>query len=96
MKSWFLYVVCAADDSLYTGISTDPARRLQEHEQGLRGARYLRGRAPLRMVYQVCIGERALALRAEYAFKRLTRARKQALIREAPTPPALIEQLKLD
>lgn len=93
---WFLYVVRAADDSLYTGITTDPERRLQEHEQGQRGARYLRGRSPLTLVYQVCLGERALALRAEYAFKRLTRARKMQLISDAPASPALLQQLKLD
>lgn len=92
---WYLYVVQTAGGSLYTGISTDPARRLQEHEQGTRGARYLRGRGPLEIVYRVDVGERAMALRAEYAFKRLSRARKLQLVSAAPAGPALLELLQL-
>ena len=94
--SWSLYVIQTAEGSLYTGISTDPARRFEEHQQGRRGARYLRGRGPLEMVYQVNIGERGMALRAEYAFKQLTRARKLALVSEAPSMPALLTLLSLD
>ena len=42
---WFLYVIRCADDSLYTGVSTDVNRRLSVHRAG-KGAKYLRGKGP--------------------------------------------------
>lgn len=79
MQLWWLYVVRSADGSLYTGISTNPTGRLDQHETG-RGAKALRGRGPLQLVAQCQVGNRSVASRAEYAFKRLTKVEKEAIL----------------
>lgn len=79
MQLWWLYVVRSGDGSLYTGISTNPTDRLDQHETG-RGAKALRGRGPLQLVAQCQVGNRSVASRAEYAFKRLTKAQKEATL----------------
>lgn len=77
---WYLYLVRCRDGSLYTGISTDVARRFAAH-QANRGARRLRGRGPLELVFTEPLGGRGLALQIEHRVKRLTRADKERLIR---------------
>lgn len=77
---WCLYLVRTAAGMLYTGISTNPDRRLQEHAGSPRGARALRGRGPLELVYRCEVGDRGAALRAERAVKRLSRRRKLQLV----------------
>jgi putative endonuclease len=79
--SYTLYIVCCADGTLYTGIATDVARRLSQHngEKG-RGARYTAARRPVRLVYQAPFATRSAALIAEARIKRLSRAEKQRLI----------------
>ena len=78
---WSLYVVRCADESLYTGITTDVSRRLREHQRGTRGARYLRGRAPLTLEFSVVVGDRGAASRAENSVKRLSKSEKERLLR---------------
>jgi putative endonuclease len=75
-----LYILRCRDGSLYTGIALDVARRLEEHRQGVRGAKYLRGRRPVELVYEQPAGDRAAAQRLEYRVKSLSRAEKEALI----------------
>ena len=75
-----VYIVECRDGSLYTGIATDVDRRLQEHESGIRGARYLRGRGPLRIVFTREAGDRSSAQKLEHRIKRLTRKQKLLLI----------------
>ncbi len=75
-----VYIVRCADGTLYTGISTDVARRLLEHECGKRGAKYLRGRSPLKLEYAEVIGDRSSASRAEFLVKQLDREAKEGLI----------------
>jgi len=75
-----LYIIRCADDSLYTGIATDVARRFQEHETGSRGAKFLRGKGPLQLEYQERIGSRSAASRVEYCVKRLDKSAKEALV----------------
>lgn len=75
-----LYVIRCADGSLYTGIAVDVAKRLREHETGLRGAKYLRGRGPLQLVFQQTVGDRSVATSAEHRVKRLDKAAKEALV----------------
>ncbi|MGY3926069.1 GIY-YIG nuclease family protein [Aeromonas simiae] len=77
--SWHLYLVRTARGHLYAGISTDPQRRLAEHQSG-RGARSLRGKGPLTLVWQAEVGEHGEALRLEYRLKRLTKAAKEQLV----------------
>lgn len=78
---WSVYLVRCSDNSLYTGIATDVARRFAEHQaQGTRTARYLRGRAPLTLVFQCPAGDRSAALKLEYRIKQLSRADKLRLV----------------
>jgi len=73
-----------ADGSLYTGITTDVARRVAEHNgEGGLGARYTRSRRPVQLVYQEVAANRAEAARREAAIKRLDRTRKLALCASA-------------
>lgn len=67
------------DGSLYTGIATDVKRRLEEHRADA-GAKYLRGRGPLEVVFQSELGSRSLATRAEMRIKRLSRSAKEKFI----------------
>ena len=76
-----VYLVSCRDGSLYTGIATDVQRRLAEHESGRRGAKYLRGKAPLTLVFEKPIGDRGLAQRVESRIKRLPRSEKVDLSR---------------
>ena len=75
-----LYILRCRDGTLYTGIATDVDRRIREHESGVRGARYLRGRGPLQLEFSARLGDRATAQQGEYRVKRLQRERKEALI----------------
>lgn len=96
MSQWFLYIIRAADDTLYTGITTDVARRFSEHEKGgPQAAKYLRHRHPLTLCYHTAIGDRAQALRAEYRVKKLKRPAKEALISQQPDEEALLATLTL-
>lgn len=78
--TYSLYMLRCRDGSLYTGIAIDVAKRLREHEDGKRGAKYLRGRGPLRLVFEQALGDRSTATRAEHQVKRLDRAQKEALV----------------
>ena len=78
---WSVYIVRCRDGALYTGIALDVRRRLAQHageENG--GAKYLRGKGPLRLEIARVIGPRALAQSVEHRIKRLTRPEKLALI----------------
>ena len=79
MDQWSLYVVRTKGGELYTGIATDVERRFEEHRAGS-GARYLRGRGPLELVFEKQIGARSMALSVERRIKRLPRELKEALI----------------
>ena len=77
-KQWYVYILRCADNTLYTGITTDPQRRLQEHNDGI-GAKYTRGRGPLTMVHCESADSYSAALRREYAIKQMPRAQKEKL-----------------
>jgi len=76
MSTYSVYLVRCRDGSLYTGIATDVSRRLAEHEDGARGAKYLRGKGPLTLVFQQEIGDRSLASKIESRIKRLSSVEK--------------------
>ena len=69
--AYSVYLVRCGDGSLYTGITTDVARRIREHEGSDRGAKFLRGKGPLTVVYQRPVGDRSVASRLEHRIKRL-------------------------
>ena len=76
-----VYIVQCRDGTLYTGWTTDLPARLAAHNAG-RGARYTRGRRPVRLVYAEKVPDRRRALQREREIKRLPRHRKLALIEE--------------
>ena len=77
---WHLYLIRCNDGSLYTGITTDVQRRLTDH-QNSRGARRLRGRGPLELVFSQQIGDRSLAQQLEWQIKRWSKTEKERLVR---------------
>ena len=80
---WSLYLVRTAEGSLYTGVSTDVKRRLSEHEnkdKKNKGAKALRGKGPLTMVFKIVVGNKSDALMLEYKIKQLSRIDKERLI----------------
>jgi len=87
-----VYLVRCRDGSLYTGIAKDVRRRMTEHDQGTKGAKYLRGRGPLELVFQRQIGDRSLATRIENRIKQLPRVKKQALVLK----PEILDSLLCD
>ena len=95
MSEWYLYIVRAADGSLYTGVATDVERRLAEHVEGGRGAKYLRGRAPLELVYEAHIGSRGLALKVEKQLKRLSKTKKESIVASDPDRSELLEMMSI-
>ncbi|MDF2180043.1 GIY-YIG nuclease family protein [Aliiglaciecola sp. CAU 1673] len=80
MSIWHLYIIENRLGHWYTGISTDPKRRFLEHQQGNKGAKALRGKGPLKMVFETVVGDRAAASRAEAWVKGLCRRDKEKLV----------------
>lgn len=89
-KQWSLYLIRTRQGALYTGITTDVRRRFDEHCDTGKGAKYLRGRGPLALVYETKIGNRALALKIEYRMKRLKKKIKEQIVSEKPKEKRLI------
>jgi putative endonuclease len=82
LPTWTVYILRCADDTLYTGVTTDLERRLQEHNAGGRlGAHYTRARRPVVVVHQETASNRSGACKREAAIKKLTRDAKLALTR---------------
>ena len=82
MSDWFLYLIRCRDNSLYTGITTDVVHRLAQHQSaGSTGSKYLRGRGPLTLVFQQRLGSKSLALKEEFRVKRMSKTKKEELVR---------------
>lgn len=81
---WTLYILRCGDSTLYTGITLDMERRLQEHRaQGPKCAKYLRGRIPLTLIYSESLQTKEEALKREHSLKKLSRKEKETLITNA-------------
>jgi putative endonuclease len=80
MDEWHVYMIRCRDGSLYTGIATNVERRFNEHQNNL-GAKYLRGRGPLTLVFKQRVGQRNRALRVERNIKQLPKLKKEALVK---------------
>ncbi len=80
-SAWYVYILRCADDTLYTGITTDVPRREKEHNSktGI-AAKYTRTRQPVKVIYQELLANRSTATKREIAIKKMTRQRKKALI----------------
>ena len=90
---WFVYVARCADGTLYCGIARDVAQRISEHDAGT-GARYTRGRGPLRVVLVRRCLDKGRALRLEYSIKQLSRTQKEALVAEPARIDRLVRRLR--
>jgi putative endonuclease len=93
MTTWSIYLLRCSDGSLYTGIATDVSRRLAEHEDGDKGAKYLRGRGPLELVFHREIGDRSLATKIEHRVKRLPKEFKEDIGRLPGRIEELLQQI---
>ncbi|MFA4875267.1 MAG: GIY-YIG nuclease family protein [bacterium] len=81
-KTWWVYILRCADGTLYCGSTNDVEARVAAHNAG-KGARYTRGRGPVRLVMALRAEDRCDALRAEARIKRLPRDAKLHLVRTA-------------
>lgn len=79
-KVWTVYILECGDGTLYTGITDDLERRLKAHSRG-KGAKYTRGRGPLKLRYREELADKGAALKRECAIKRLRKSEKIALFR---------------
>ena len=84
-RGYYTYILECADRTYYCGWTTDPARRLSEHNSGI-GSRYTRTRRPVRMVFLKSLPSRNEAMRLEAVIKKMTRQKKAELIRSVPDP----------
>ena len=82
-KKYFTYIVRCADGTLYTGITTDIGRRMDEHnglDKNKKGAKYTRVRRPVELVYEKSFSNRSKATKEEIKIKQLTRQEKEKLL----------------
>lgn len=87
--NWHVYILRCSDGSLYTGISTDVHRRLNEYNQSLKGAKYTKSRRPVNLVFSYFVGSRSAASKIEYGIKKLSKKNKEKIIEN----PHLLLQL---
>jgi len=78
--SFYCYILECADGTYYTGWTTDPERRLRQHNTG-HGARYTKTRRPVQLVYVEPQIDRSTAQKREYQIKKLSRTQKEVLIK---------------
>ncbi|WP_319760828.1 GIY-YIG nuclease family protein [Maridesulfovibrio sp.] len=81
MSTWYVYLLRCSDNSLYCGVTTDPERRLKEHNSGT-GAKYTRCRLPAAMEVYEAFADKRAAYRAEYAVKQKRAEQKVAFLKD--------------
>jgi len=79
---YYVYILRCSDDTLYTGITTDIQRRVKEHNNSQKAAKYTKVRRPVILVYEETYEDRSSASKREYAIKQLTREEKLLLIKD--------------
>lgn len=80
---WWVYILKCADNTLYTGVTTDVERRIDEHNHDKLGAKYTKARRPVELVYKEFCVDRSTACKRESAIKKFTRREKLKLIHSA-------------
>ena len=80
-KDWLVYILECSDSTLYTGITNDLEKRLEQHNNGKDGAKYTRVRRPVKCVYTELHGNRSEATKREFAIKKTSRVEKLKLIK---------------
>ncbi|USN87807.1 MAG: GIY-YIG nuclease family protein [Candidatus Nomurabacteria bacterium] len=79
-KTWYVYMLRCSDDTLYTGITTNLGRRINEHNEGKSGAKYTRARRPVELVYSESLHGRQLASKREVELKNFTKSEKEKIL----------------
>ncbi len=78
---WWVYMIRTLSNSIYTGISTDVERRFEEHSTGNpKGARYLKGKGPLELLFKKKIGNKSEASKVEWQIKQLPKDKKEDIV----------------
>jgi putative endonuclease len=77
---YYIYIVTCSDDTLYTGITTDIKRRIEEHNSSEKGAKYTKIRRPVKLIYSEKSQNRSSATKREIAIKKLSREKKLELV----------------
>jgi putative endonuclease len=80
MMQWVVYMIRCNDETLYTGITSDLDRRIARHNAGTSGAKYVRSRRPVTLVYSHPYSSRSQASQEEFRIKQLSRSQKLRLI----------------
>ncbi|WP_425439267.1 GIY-YIG nuclease family protein [Pseudoalteromonas denitrificans] len=80
-NDWHIYIIETRLGHWYTGITTDVTRRFNEHEKGF-GAKNLRGKGPLSLIFHIKVGNRSQASILEYQVKKLSKIKKRAWVLE--------------
>lgn len=83
---WFIYIIKCADNTLYTGITTDLDRRLNEHNSSDKWAKYTKMRRPVEMVFSQACEDRSQASKLEYKIKKYTKQQKLTIIATKKLP----------
>ncbi|MGG4608324.1 GIY-YIG nuclease family protein [Providencia sp. Me31A] len=83
-NSWYLYLVREKNNALYCGITTNVQRRFEQHKAGT-GAKALKGKMPLTLVFSCLIGSRSDASKMEYQVKKLSKKTKERLVIDQPS-----------
>lgn len=81
--SWYVYILECADSTYYTGITTDIDRRVAEHNEGPKGAKYTKARRPVQLIYTESVVDKSAASKREYAIRTLTRSQKKSLAQKS-------------
>ena len=78
---WYVYILKCSDGTLYTGITTCLSRRVNEHNNSAKGAKYTRSRRPVKLVWSQKAINRSEASKKEYQIKKMTRSKKLNLVK---------------
>ena len=81
-QSWFIYLLECSDGTLYTGITNDLDKRIKTHNLGL-GAKYTRGRIPVKLLEFITVNSQSEALRLEHQIKKLPKLKKRQYFQQA-------------
>ena len=74
-KQWVVYILVCSDETLYTGITNDLEKRIEKHNSGT-GAKYTRGRTPVKLLKSFEVPDKSSALKLEYKIKQMSRDEK--------------------
>ena len=76
---WVVYLIRNRHNALYCGVTNNLERRFEQHQTG-KGAKALKGKGPLKLVWSIGVGSKSEALKTEYAIKQLPKSRKEKLV----------------